>query len=354
MKITVALDADAPEQYLDALNAIPGVGAVRAKDPSAAWVKVNSATQPLHVLALDPASDGRTPGQVAKQLASQVPPGAVGFVVAGTVPRDERKALESAHLSYLDTRGLLHLEFGDVLVHIDRTPPRVVADVPRARGVGPAGIRAAQVVLGSIQSDWSELRLASAAAVSLGTAHHILALMEEHEFARTEGVGRHRKRIITRRAAALDWIADVERRRPSPVADATYLAARDGEDLLHQFHERAQSAGIRYAVTAGLGAKLLGIPMLTRVSAAQIRIDSSDSPAALEQLGLAPVPLEELRGGREPNLELWADVGRLGTFGATTVDGVTVAPAVRVWLDLARQSSRAEDAAKLFAELDRG
>ena len=50
------------------------------------------------------------------------------------------------------------------------------------------------------------------------------------------------------------------------------------------------------------------------------------------------------------NLELWNDTGEVGTFAAEPIDGIRVAPAVRVWLDLLRQSGRNRDAAQMFRE----
>jgi hypothetical protein len=50
------------------------------------------------------------------------------------------------------------------------------------------------------------------------------------------------------------------------------------------------------------------------------------------------------------NVEVWSDIGQLGTFGAAEIDGVHVAPLIRVWLDLQRQGGRKRDAAQLFRE----
>ena len=54
--------------------------------------------------------------------------------------------------------------------------------------------------------------------------------------------------------------------------------------------------------------------------------------------------------GRGMNLELWTDTGELGTYGAGEAAGIRIAPPVRIWLDIARQGGRNDDAAQLFRE----
>lgn len=294
-------------------------------------------------------------GQVADlevevaDLARRVPPGAVGLVVGGAIPAAEREALERAGLSWCDGRGALHLAWPGTYVHVDRAVRRPEPPRPKgSQGIGPASIRALQVLVGFDQEAWTVSQLAQAAAVSVGQAHTIFRVLEENDLLRREGKGPRQRSTITDRRAALDWLRTVDRGRRRPAAAATYIYGRTADDEIHRFATLANKAGLPYAVTGAAASTLMGVPVLTRVLVTHVRIGVLDARDALHRLGLEHLDAED--AGRGMNLELWTDVGELGTFGAEERNGVKVAPPIRVWLDIAREGGRGEDAAQMFRE----
>ena len=123
--------------------------------------------------------------------------------------------------------------------------------------------------------------------------------------------------------------------------------------MLTRFAKRADGEGIPYAVTAAAGSHVLGVPVLSRLTVTHIRVGVVGVVDALHRLGLEHLDAED--AGRGANLELWTDTGELGTYQAREINGIHVAPPVRVWLDMLKEGGRSADAAQLFREqiLDR-
>ena len=213
--------------------------------------------------------------------------------------------------------------------------------------LGPAGIRAVQVLLADADGEWTISRLATEAGISVGQAHNVLRAMEDNRLVHSTGKGPRQRRVIDDRGTALDWLADLDGARRRPQAAASYLYARTDNEILRRFAERATDSGVTYAVTGAAGSHLLGVPVLNRIIVTQIRVDL-DAADALARLGLQHLEADD--AGRGMNLDLWTDTGQLGTFQAVDINGVRVAPPVRVWLDLRRQGGRNQDAAQLFRE----
>jgi hypothetical protein len=341
MKIRVELEAAAPERYRRALVGVPHV------DVHAGRANRIGVGPDLRPLVLLPRAEAGTGDAAVRALLPLVPAGAVGMVIARTIPRRERDLLEEAGLSWCDGRGAIHVEWPGVMVHIEGAAhPRVAGRV--AERLGPVGIRAVQVLLEAWEKEWTVTRLAREAAVSVGQAHTVFKALEAERLVTTSGKGPQQRRHLTDRPAALDWLAGLDRARRRPESAATYLYARTPDELLRRFADRASEAGLPYAVTAAAGSQLLGAPVLTQLPVVQVRVGALPAGPALERLGLERLDADE--AGRGANLELWTDTGELGTFGATTVNEIRVAPPVRVWLDLARQRGRGADAAQLFRE----
>jgi hypothetical protein len=156
------------------------------------------------------------------------------------------------------------------------------------------------------------------------------------------------RRVVSDRAAALDWLAGVDGRRRRPAAAATYLYGRTIDDVLQRFAARAQSAGLSYAVTGAAGAHLYNASVVSRIVVTQVRVGAATALDALTRLELEHLEADD--AGRGSNLELWTDTGELGIHHAETIGEVRAAPPIRVWLDLARQGGRSADAAQLFRE----
>jgi len=346
MKLTVELEPDAPAPVRRALQSVRDL---ELMDGDRARITVDGTERPVVILPRPRRSPVVDLEVEVADLARRVPPDAVGLVVAGAIPAAEREALERAGLSWCDGRGALHLAWPGTYVHVERAVRRAEQTKPKGtQGIGPASIRALQVVLGGDQEAWTVSQLAHAAAVSVGQAHTVFRVLEQNNLLRRAGKGPTQRSMITDRRAALDWLQTVDRARRRPAAAATYLYGRTPDEEIRRFAALANEAGLPYAVTGAAASNVMGVPVLTRVLVTHVRVGVLDAPDALHRLGLEHLDAED--AGRGMNLELWTDVGELGTFGAHEWDGVKVAPPVRVWLDIARTGGRGEDAAQMFRE----
>jgi hypothetical protein len=344
VKIILQLDPKVPDRYRRVLATVPEF---LIQTRSENRIAQDGPDRPLVFLAR-PQVDS-DPDFAAEILARTVPRGAVGLVVARTIPFRERDALEGAGLSWCDGRGAFHLRWPGTLIHIERSGRRSSRETPSdSTGIGPAGIRALQVMLATTDANWTVSRLAHEAGISVGQAHNVFRALEHNRLVHSFGKGPQQRRAISDRHAALDWLASVDLTRRKPDAAATYLYAPTSAQVVQRFAERAAKADLPYAVTGAAGSQLLGMPVFSRVVVAHVRVGVLDAASALHRLELEH--LDSNGPGRGRNLELWTDTGELGTFGASVIDGIRVAPAVRVWLDLARQGGRNEDAAHLFRE----
>lgn len=280
-------------------------------------------------------------------------PNTVGLVVAREITQQERAAIEAAGLSWCDGRGALHITWPGFYLHIERTgrsstrPSRVDRQT-----LGVASIRGVQTILADPHQGWSVGRLAQAAAISSGQAHKILLVMDQERLLSTQGSGPQQRRYLIDRNEALTWLANIERNRRRPDTAATYLYARNFDDLIDRFAARAEKSGVTYALTGVSAAYALGHRLLTNLIVAQVRVSPVDAAQTVDLLGLERLEAEE--AGRGMNLELITDAGELGTFDARPAPNrsrlVMVAPPVRVWLDMNRAGGREADAAALFKE----
>lgn len=341
MKVTIELEPGTPDRYRDALAGAPRTKVLPGDRNR---VGVDGNFRPL-VFLPRPHIDGDV--EAAVELARGVPPGTVGMIASIMIPERERDALEAAGLSWCDGRGALHLTWPGTLIHIDHSGrgPRRGRTEPAK--LGPTGIRAVQVLLAT-DGEWTVSRLSRDAAISVGQAHNVFKALEAERLLSSTGKGPQQRRRITDRRGAMDWLATVDLARRRPKAAATYLYARTPEEMLQRFAQRASDAGLPYAVTGAAASQLLGVPVFSQLVVSHIRVGGIHADTALHRLGLEQLDAED--AGRGMNLELWTDTGELGTFSAQDVNGVRVAPPVRVWLDLARQGGRGADAAQLFRE----
>lgn len=198
------------------------------------------------------------------------------------------------------------------------TDARVPSLAPR---VGRLGLRALQVALAEDRPDWTVARLATAADVPVGQARTVLRELETRGLARTVGTATNQRRLIDDRSKALDWALAIERSRPNPRVTTTRLPTRDQAAVLCRFAELADRVRVRYAVTSVAGAQLLAAGSIEPQSTLQIRV----SGQAVEiSRHLRRERADHTECERSAILELWTDVGDLGTCDARHVCGISV------------------------------
>jgi hypothetical protein len=267
------------------------------------------------------------------------------LIIASSLSREVRRALEDRGVSYLDGRGRVHLVAPGLLFHHDAPErQRVESLEPAFSGLGATGVRAVQVLLGNVGREWRVSDLSGDAGISLGYAHKVLEHLEEQGLVTSFGEGPRRRRSIRERGELLNWLlerpAATRIHRRLPVA----VYARTLSDLFDRVSRRLAEENVDHAWTGAAGASLLGAGP-TSVPRATLRV-SPDCllPRVADLLGAR-------EAGRGANLLLVEDVGSVGVFGATrTADSWMVATPVRVFLDLWGEA-RGRDAAEHFREV---
>ena len=346
MNVSIEIEPDTPERIQRVLASVPELEVTTGRR---ARIDIDGTKRGLVILPRPQPGLGPDLDRETKELARSVPRESVGIVVAGSIPITEREAIERAGLSWCDGRGAIHLTWPGGYVHIDRTTSRRATEKAKgAQGLGPASIRAVQVLLEADGTEWTVTQLAQSAGISVGQAHTVFRVLEENDLLKRSGRGPLQRSEITDRRAALDWLEIFDRARRRPNGAATYLYARTPDEVLKRLADLAARAGLPFAVTGAAASSLLGVPVLTNVPVAHVRVGIFEAVDALHRLGLEHLDAED--AGRGSNLELWTDTGDLGVFGAREIDGTKVAPNVRIWLDLAREGGRGRDAAQIFRE----
>ncbi len=354
VKVELGLQPGTANRFRSVFAAIPELSIHEGLD---FWVAVGTDRRPMKILPRPPVADDsstapeRLVDTSARHLANDVPDGTVGLVVSRSIPIRHRESLERFGLSWCDGRGAFHLEWPGVLVHIDHSGRRRVGLDPTAVNgprLGPAGLRAVQVLLSGNSDEWTTNLLAQRASVSVGQAHNVFHVMEEMRFVVSIGRGPKQRRLVTDRGAALDWLAEIDGARRRPQIARAYLYGRTENQIIVRFAERAAAEHVPYALTGAAGSTMLEVPLMSRATTTQIRVGGAHFGESIDRLGLERA--DESTSSAGMNLELWSDTGQLGTFGSTIIGGIHVAPPIRIWLDLRRQGGRSLDAADMFRE----
>jgi hypothetical protein len=339
MKVTLNLPSG-DARWRSAATLVPELNVISAT--SEPWIEVDSERRSVWII--------ERASTLPQNLGAAVPLDSVGLVVGALIPENERRPLEDAGLSWWDLRGSMHIALDNKLVHLERTPRKTKPSEEKQRKLGPVGTRAVQRMLITGQDRrWSVSGLAAEADVSIGQAHSVLTLMEQNELLKTVGQGSHKRRVLGSRDKCLDWLRDIEGGRRAPMGTWTYVYARNELERARKFGDIAAERGVNYAFTSSFAAKLLGAPVLTSSVLTYVRVQADSSEDARRALGLEYLDADE--AGRGANIAIWADTGEVGTHDASLVEGLWVAPAVRVWLDLIRQGGRERDGADALREV---
>ena len=327
--IELTIGGGAPWRYASGKLHVPGLS-IRRGTP---W-ELRSSGRRWSLTHVRPEEGPRDPREFAKFAATAAREG-LPLVLGPYLRRDVRSALEQQGISYFDFYGNVHLVAPGVLVHV-QTP----TEQPTARALGPAGRRAAQYMLEGLHRSWAVTELASEARVSAGQAHAVIRLAEASDLVITEGRGPQKRRRINEPSRFLDWLASHEPKRPPNRKLEAAMYARSASDLLLRL--QANRAGGSHAVTGSAAAAWIGVGP-TSVMTTVVRVDPGIAlPDFAIGVGAEPT-------SRGANVLFWADEGLVATPFAREHRGVSVAPNVRVYLDVLKER-RGEDIASVFRD----
>ena len=319
-----------PVQYARWLKPRPWLEVKANTKPA---VVFNGVRHPLHLHLLPQA--GRA---ALMRISSDLGPTPGAVVVCSLLPALARSDLEERGVGYLDSRGHLHIVTPTGIIHVEGTP------APRrevSSTIGVRGVRLVQELLARDQP-FTVSALAKDLALSLALTHDVLALLLREGLLNTRSAGATRWRSVGDRTRLLDWLEaqPVARRREPHLDLAVY--GRHPADLWAKMATRLQGAGIVHALTGGAAAALHGSGP-TSVATSLIRIDPQ------VPLETAAAALGASVAERGSNVRLLRDTGQVGTIMTELVNGVPVAPRVRVYLD-GLTERRGADVARQFRE----
>jgi hypothetical protein len=237
-------------------------------------------------------------------------------------------------IGYIDLAGNCHLSFGQVYIE-KRGNPNPFSDKRILRSLySPKSTRILRVLLSNPKIAWRLQRLAVVAGVSLGLVAKVKSLLADRECI-TGGEGG--MRLVDPEARLIEWAHNYSHRKD--LVRNFYSLKTTPENEAH-ISEVLSKKGIRYALTGFSGADRLA-PFM-RYSRLMAYVDDSDDEV------MDSLNLKRVTSGANVTLLTPYDEGVY--YGSREFNGIHVASPIQVYLDLAADRGRGEEAAKELME----
>ena len=260
------------------------------------------------------------------------------FLMAQSISPGAKELLRNERVGYYDSGGSLFLPAGNIYVYVDKPPPKSLSRSIRSVFSG----RRAQVLHAVLlrNREWFGVKdIANQARVSPATASQVLTELEKFEWVVSRGQGPGKERHLQEPSALLDtWVNQQAVMRPLSMRRYFVPAAR-GEGLVEKFAEVCAASKAEYAITHEAAGQRYA-PFLSTVS--QVRCRLLDGPAANRALGA----LDARVVGQGANLAVIEVKSTGELLFRESVNGIWLACAVQVYLDLMRSEGRAREMAK--------
>ena len=260
------------------------------------------------------------------------------FMVAQSISPGAKDLLRDERVGYYDSGGSLFLPAGDIYVYVDKPPPKSLSRTIRSVFSG----RRAQVLHAILlrNREWFGVKdIANQARVSPATASQVLKELEKFEWVVSRGRGPRKKRRLHGPGALLDaWVNQLTVMRPLSMRRYFVPSART-ERLVEKFAEVCAENEAEYAITHEAAGQWYA-PFLSTVS--QVRCRLLNGPPAGRVLGALDARVVD-QGANLAVIEVDSP-GEL--LFRESVNGIWLACAVQVYLDLMRSEGRAREMAK--------
>lgn len=268
-----------------------------------------------------------------RRLASSIGSDAIPLVVVPFMGPVGRRRCEDADVAWLDLSGNARIVAPGIRVLIEGQENQFKSRGRPSSAFAPKSSRISRWLLMHAGHAMKQRDLAQATDMDEGFTSRIVSRLEEGNFVLRGQDGEIRLRDPNLLLDAWREAYDFSMHQVIP----GHMAARSGDEALHQLATGLQGQGVRYAAT-GLAAAWL----LTRFSGfrlATMYVAERPASEVLESLGLR----EEERGAN-----VWLVVPKdEGVFqGADERDGITCVHPVQAYLDLKDQPERAKEAAE--------
>ena len=264
--------------------------------------------------------------------------GAVFFLIAQSISPGAKELLRNERVGYYDSGGSLFLPAGDIYAYVDKPPPKSLSRSIRSVFSG----RRAQVLHAVLlrNREWFGVKdIANQAQVSPATASQVLKELEKFEWVVSRGQGPAKERHLQEPGALLDaWVNQQAAMGPLSMRRYFVPSAR-AEGLVEKIAEVCAESEAEYAITHEAAGQRYA-PFLSTVS--QVRCRLLDGPAAGRTLDALDARFVD-QGANLAVIEVKSP-GEL--LFRESVNGVWLAGAVQVYLDLMRSEGRAREMAK--------
>ncbi len=260
------------------------------------------------------------------------------ILIARSISPGAKELLRNERVGYYDSGGSLFLSAGNIYVYVDKPPPKGLSRSIRSLFSG----RRAQVLHAVLQRDreWFGVKdIANQAQVSPATASQVLTELERFEWLVSRGEGPGKERHLQEPGALLDAWVKQQAVMPPPSMRRYFVPATRGEGPVEKFAEACAASKAEYAITHEAAGQRYA-PFTSTVS--QVRCRLPGGPAADKALGALDARSVE-QGANLAIIEVKSP-GEL--LFRESMNGIWLASAVQVYLDLMRSEGRATELAK--------
>lgn len=259
------------------------------------------------------------------------------FLIAQSISPGAKELLRNERVGYYDSGGSVFLPAGNIYVYVDKPLPKSLSRSIRSVFSG----RRAQVVHAVLQRnrEWFGVKdIANQARVSPATASQVLTELEKFEWVVSRGQGPGKERHLQEPGALLDaWVNQQAVMRPLSMRRYFVPSAR-AEGLVEKLAEVCAESEAEYAITHEAAGQRYA-PFLSTIS--QVRCRLLDGRAADWALGELDARVVD-RGANLAVIEVKSP-GEL--LFRESMNGIWLASAVQVYLDLMRSEGRAREMA---------
>ena len=263
---------------------------------------------------------------------------AVFFLVAQSISPGAKELLRNEQVGYYDSGGSLFLPAGNIYAYVDKPPPKSLSRAIRSVFSGRRALVLHAVLMRN--REWFGVKeIASQARVSPTTASQVLTELEKFDWVESRGQGPRKKRHLQKPGALLDaWVNQLAVMRP-PSMRRYFVPSARAEGLVEKLAEACAASKAEYAITHEAAGQRYA-PYLSTVS--QVRCRLLDGPAADRALGALDARFVD-QGANLAVIEVKSP-GEL--LFRELVNGIWLASAVQVYLDLMHSEGRAREMAK--------
>ncbi|MCY3878090.1 MAG: hypothetical protein OXF74_02785 [Rhodobacteraceae bacterium] len=260
------------------------------------------------------------------------------FLIAQLISPGARELLRNERVGYYDSSGSLFLPAFNIYAYVDKPPPKSRSRSIRSVFSG----RRAQVLHAILlrHREWFGVKdIANQARVSPSTASQVLTELEKFGWVMSRGQGPGKKRHLQEPGALLDAWQNQEavKRRLSMRRYFVPLARAEG--LVEKFAEVCAEHKAEYAITHQAAGQRYA-PFLSTIS--QVRSRLLNGPAADRALGALDARVVD-QGANLTVIEARSP-GEL--LFRECMNGIWLAGAVQVYLDLMRSEGRSREMAR--------